>query len=104
MSWRSELPARCACPVWLAYTYGAEFAALALLATALLLPAFYNCLSLHRQTAFLRSLSRPGVSSRGKTLTPSNCTVVRGVFIHSDPDFNATDYDVLSDSFGLIDK
>jgi hypothetical protein len=85
-------------------TNGPELVALALLATAFLLLANGDCLSLHRPTAFLRSLNRPDVPSRGKALTPSNCTVVRGVFVQSEPDFNATDYDVLSDSFGLMDK
>lgn len=105
LSWRSEQSACCACPVCLAFTYDPDFAALALLATyAFLLLAYSDYLYLHRPTAFLRSLSRPGVSPRGKALTPSNYTVVRGVFIQSEPDFNATDYDGLSDSFGLIDK
>ncbi|KAL1405992.1 putative phosphoglycerate mutase pmu1 [Vanrija albida] len=40
----------------------------------------------------------------GKTLAPSNYTVVPGVFVQDDPKFNATGYDLLSDSFGLLDK
>lgn len=40
----------------------------------------------------------------GKTLAPSNYTVVEGLFVQDDPAFNATGYDLLKDSFGLIDK
>jgi hypothetical protein len=40
----------------------------------------------------------------GKTLTPSNYTVVQGIFAHSDPAFKDDGYDILHDSFGLIDK
>lgn len=40
----------------------------------------------------------------GKTLSPSNVTVVPGFFIQDDPNFNETGYDALQDSFGLIDK
>ncbi|RSH93007.1 hypothetical protein EHS25_008455 [Saitozyma podzolica] len=81
-----------------------KLVALALLATTFLLLANNDCLRLHRPTAFLRPTNQPGVPSRGKALTPSNYTVVRGFFVQSEPDFNATDYDVLSDSFGLMDK
>jgi hypothetical protein len=104
LRWKSELPACCACPAWSATTYGAELVALALLATTFLLLANNDCLRLHRPTAFLRPTNQPGVPSRGKALTPSNYTVVRGFFVQSEPDFNATGYDVLSDSFGLMDK
>lgn len=31
-------------------------------------------------------------------------TVVKGIFIQSDPEFENEGYDVLNDSFGLIDK
>lgn len=40
----------------------------------------------------------------GKVLTPTNYTVVKGVFIQDSPTFNATGYNVFNDSFGLIDK
>lgn len=40
----------------------------------------------------------------GKTLAPSNYTVVPGFFIQDEPTFNSTGYDVLKDSFGLMDK
>lgn len=40
----------------------------------------------------------------GKTLAPANYTVVPGLFVQSDPGFNATGYDMLQDSFGLLDK
>ncbi|WOO86054.1 putative phosphoglycerate mutase [Vanrija pseudolonga] len=40
----------------------------------------------------------------GKTLAPNNYTVVDGLFVQDDPAFNATGYDLLKDSFGLIDK
>lgn len=40
----------------------------------------------------------------GKKLTPTNYTVVPGIFIQDSPTFNATGYNVLNDSFGLIDK
>lgn len=40
----------------------------------------------------------------GKTLTVSNYTVVQGIFAHSDPEFKDEGYDLLNDSFGLIDK
>lgn len=39
----------------------------------------------------------------GKTLTVSNYTVVQGLFKQSDPDFKDGGYDLLGDSFGLID-
>lgn len=38
----------------------------------------------------------------GKTLAPSNFSVVHGLFRQSDPDFNGTDYDVVRDGFGLL--
>ena len=40
----------------------------------------------------------------GKTLTPSNYTVITGIFAQDDPKTNATGYSLLNDSFGLIDK
>lgn len=40
----------------------------------------------------------------GKTLTVSNYTVVQGLFKQSDPEFKDGGYDLLSDSFGLIDQ
>ena len=40
----------------------------------------------------------------GKTLSPSNYTVIKGVFIQDSPTFNTTGYNLLNDSFGLIDK
>ncbi len=40
----------------------------------------------------------------GKTLTPTNYTVIPGVFIQDSPKYNATNYNLLNDSFGLIDK
>jgi hypothetical protein len=40
----------------------------------------------------------------GKTLTPTNYTVVQGIFIQDDPNFESSGYDLLTDSFGLIDK
>lgn len=40
----------------------------------------------------------------GKTLSPSNVTVVRGIFKQDDPSFNETGYDSLKDSFGLVDQ
>jgi hypothetical protein len=39
----------------------------------------------------------------GKTLTVSNYTVVQGLFKQSDPDFKDGGYDLLGDTFGLID-
>lgn len=40
----------------------------------------------------------------GKVLTVNNYTVVPNVFIQDSPTFNATGYNTLNDSFGLIDK
>lgn len=40
----------------------------------------------------------------GKILTPSNYSVVQGIFAHSEPEFKDDEYDLLKDSFGLIDK
>jgi len=40
----------------------------------------------------------------GKKLTPSNYTVIPNIFIQDSPTFNATGYNLLNDSFGLIDK
>ena len=40
----------------------------------------------------------------GKAHAPTNYTVVSGIFIQDDPSFDADGYDMLSDSFGLIDK
>lgn len=40
----------------------------------------------------------------GRTLIPTNYTVVQGIFKQSDPKFKDDNYDVLGDSFGLIDK
>lgn len=40
----------------------------------------------------------------GKTLAPANYSVVGGLFVQSDPGFNATGYDMLRDGFGLRDK
>ena len=40
----------------------------------------------------------------GKKLTPTNYTVVPNVFIQDSPAFNTTGYNLLNDSFGLIDK
>ena len=40
----------------------------------------------------------------GKRLTPSNYTVIKGVFIQDSPTFDSTGYNLLNDSFGLIDK
>ncbi|ORX37383.1 histidine phosphatase superfamily [Kockovaella imperatae] len=41
----------------------------------------------------------------GKTLAGiTNFTVVPGIFIQDDPSFNSSGYDLLQDSFGLIDK
>lgn len=40
----------------------------------------------------------------GKTLSPTNYTVIPNVFIQDDPSLNATGYNLLNDSFGLIDK
>ena len=34
----------------------------------------------------------------------TNYTVVPGIFIQDDPKFNSTGYNLLNDSFGLIDK
>lgn len=40
----------------------------------------------------------------GKTLAPSNVTVVTGLFRQDDPDLDPEGYDMLKDSFGLLDK
>lgn len=40
----------------------------------------------------------------GKTLAPSNITVVTGIFRQDDPDLNEKEYDMLKDGFGLLDK
>lgn len=40
----------------------------------------------------------------GKTFVPTNYTVVQGLFVQSDPGYKDDGYDVLGDSFGLIDK
>lgn len=40
----------------------------------------------------------------GKTLAPSNVTVITGLFRQDDPDLDPNGYDMLKDSFGLIDK
>ena len=40
----------------------------------------------------------------GKALTPTNYTVVPGIFIQDDPSFTGKNYSMLKDSFGLIDK
>jgi broad specificity phosphatase PhoE len=40
----------------------------------------------------------------GKALAPSNYTVVRGLFRQTEPDFDPEGYDMLADSFGLLDK
>lgn len=57
----------------------------------------------------LSSTSRYKMGARdnryhGKTLTVSNYTVVQGLFKQSDPEFKDGGYDLLSDSFGLIDQ
>lgn len=55
----------------------------------------------------IRNMSESTITTAGyygKTLTASNYTVVQGIFVQSDPDFKDADYDVLGDSFGLIDK
>lgn len=40
----------------------------------------------------------------GKTLAPSNVTVVTGLFRQDDPELDPEGYDMLKDSFGLLDK
>ena len=45
-----------------------------------------------------------GDPSYGKTLTPTNFAVVPGIFIQDDPSFTGKNYNMLNDSFGLIDK
>ncbi|ORY29348.1 histidine phosphatase superfamily [Naematelia encephala] len=40
----------------------------------------------------------------GKTFSPTNYTVVTGLFVQDEPTFNATGYNVLTDGFGLLDK
>ncbi|EJT52925.1 phosphoglycerate mutase family protein [Trichosporon asahii var. asahii CBS 2479] len=40
----------------------------------------------------------------GKTLAPSNVTVITGLFRQDDPDLDPEGYDMLKDSFGLLDK
>lgn len=40
----------------------------------------------------------------GKTLAPSNVSVVTGLFRQDDPDLDPEGYDMLKDSFGLLDK
>jgi hypothetical protein len=40
----------------------------------------------------------------GKTLLPTNYTVVPGIFYQDAADYNNTDYNSLTDSFGLLDK
>ena len=40
----------------------------------------------------------------GKVITPTNYSVVTGVFVQDEPTFNATGYNLLNDSFGLLDK
>lgn len=40
----------------------------------------------------------------GKTINVRNYTVIQGVFKQSDPDFVDYGYDLLGDSFGLIDQ
>lgn len=41
---------------------------------------------------------------QGKTLAPSNITVVTGLFRQDDPDLDEDGYDMLKDGFGLLDK
>ena len=40
----------------------------------------------------------------GKVLTANNYSVIPNIFIQDSPTFNATGYNTLNDSFGLIDK
>lgn len=40
----------------------------------------------------------------GKTLAPSNVSVVTGLFRQDDPDLDEEGYDMLKDGFGLLDK
>lgn len=40
----------------------------------------------------------------GKTLAPSNVTAITGLFRQDDPDLDPEGYDMLKDSFGLLDK
>lgn len=40
----------------------------------------------------------------GKTLAPSNVTVITGLFRQDDPDLKEDGYDMLKDGFGLLDK
>jgi hypothetical protein len=40
----------------------------------------------------------------GKTLAPSNYTVVKGIFRQDEDDFDGHGYDLLKDGFGLLDK
>jgi hypothetical protein len=40
----------------------------------------------------------------GKTLLPTNYTVVPGIFYQDEPTYNNTNYNSLTDSLGLLDK
>jgi hypothetical protein len=55
-------------------------------------------------TQHTRLLPKAQDAHYGIRLTPSNYTVITGIFIQGEPDFNATGYDPLGDDFGLIDK
>lgn len=84
----------------------AHYAALAMLSALLALLALSAPLAASSPLDAVADLAARGKHDKyhGKTLAPSNFTVVPGIFIQDDPKFNATGYDLLSDSFGLIDK
>jgi hypothetical protein len=64
----------------------------------------YALLPLSSTTGHKMDPSRGSDRYHGRILTVSNYTVVQGLFKQSDPDFKDGGYDLLGDSFGLIDK
>ncbi|KAL8286550.1 hypothetical protein RQP46_004567 [Phenoliferia psychrophenolica] len=64
----------------------------------------YSVLSLFLGAGFATQGSLASPHGAGHLFAPTNYSIVPDIFIQDSPTFNATGYDVLSDSFGLIDK
>lgn len=53
---------------------------------------------------FLGILGLLSLATANKLFVPTNYTIVPGFFIQDSPSFNATGYNFLNDTFGLLDK
>ncbi|KLT44325.1 phosphoglycerate mutase-like protein [Cutaneotrichosporon oleaginosum] len=76
-----------------------------MLCAPLSFPILFSLSSSSSPSSLPSLLSRNGTDPyHGKSLAPSNYTVVTGLFRQSEPDFDPEGYDMLRDSFGLLYK